>query len=126
MPIPTARSSGVTNWCFHAGTITARLLEDDVLHVGWVAATDNDEHLIMMRGPDDSTYCLVATGGVAVYGGCRAVRVDDASVELDLAPEAASALGVGDGVRITWDPGAAPAELKDVVARILAESGPEQ
>ncbi len=100
----TARSSGVMNWCFHAGTVTAGLLEEDVLNVGWVAAADDDEHLIMMRGPDDSTYCLVATGGVTVYGGCRAVKVDDASVELDLAPEAASVLGVGDGVRINLGP----------------------
>lgn len=79
-----------------------------------------------MRGPDDSTYCLVATGGVTVYGGCGAVRVDVASVELDLAHEAASVLGVGDRVQITFDPGAAPSDLKDVVARMLAESGPEQ
>jgi len=51
------------------------------------------------------------------------VRVDVGAVDLDLLPEAASVLGVGEGIRITWDPGTAPSGLKDVVARILEGTG---
>lgn len=107
-------------------TVTTGLLEHNVLHAGWVAATDDGRHLIMMRGPDDSTYCLTVAGGASVYGGCSAVRVDVGSLDLDLTPEAAGLLGVGDHVRITWDPTTAPADLQHVVAQVLRGLAAEQ